>query len=188
MSGLIRAALTWATSAQAAARSAQRVAVDPAALAGLPERYYLEYRDEKAAGTAGGDFNNGAWQTRTLNTEKHDAGGFGALAANRITLQAGTYECWICCPANEVAEHQARLYNVTGAATLVVGTSNRASAGGATMNHSIIVGRFTLGVASALEVQHRCANTKVVNGFGYPTPGGWGEVEVYTVARFWKVA
>ena len=49
------------------------------------------WQDQKASGTAGGDFTSGAWQTRTLNTEVFNTITGSALAANQVTLPAGTY-------------------------------------------------------------------------------------------------
>ena len=146
---------------------------------------YLEYLDEKAAGTDGGGFTSGAWQTRTLNTEKFDTGNHGSLASNQITLAAGTYEADITCPAGVVADHQARLYNITDAATALVGTSEYTGTGNTTYTRSRVTGRFTIGSSKVFEVQHRCTTTKATDGFG--NAANFGEVEVYTVARFWKV-
>lgn len=147
---------------------------------------YLEYRDEKAAGTDGGGFTSGAWQTRTLNTEKFDTGNHGSLAANQITLAAGTYEADISCPAGVVADHQARLYNITDAATTLVGTSEYTGTGNTTYTRSRVTGRFTIAGSKVFEVQHRCTTTKATDGFG--NAANFGETEIYTVARFWKVA
>lgn len=147
---------------------------------------YILIRDEKAAGTEGGTFTSGAWQTRTLNTEVSDAGGHASLATNQITLAAGTYECRISCPGSIVADHQARLYNTTAAATILEGTSEQSAAGSTTTSRSVIVGRFTVAAAQALEVQHRCSTTRATDGFG--GAANFGEKEVYTIAEFWRVA
>lgn len=146
---------------------------------------YLEYRDEKASGTDGGGCTAGSWQTRTINTEKADAGGHGSLASNQITLAAGTYECEIVCPAVGVNGHQARLRNVTDGATVLLGTSSWAGNGSSQCGTSIITGRFTIAAGKALEVQHRSSGTRNVDGFGVAS--AFGDGEVYTVARFWKV-
>lgn len=147
---------------------------------------YILIRDEKAAGTEGGGFTSGAWQTRTLNTEVSDAGSHATLAANQITLASGTYECRISCQALLVADHQARLYNVTDTATILEGTSEQAPTGATASSRSVIVGRFVIGASKALEVQHRCSTTRATDGFG--GAANFGEKEVYTVAEFWKVA
>lgn len=147
---------------------------------------YIELRDEKAAGTDGGGFTSGAWQKRDLNTEHADTGGHASLASSQITLAAGTYVADIVCPAGVVDNHQARLYNVTDAATALVGTSMFCASGSTQYTQSQITGRFTIAVSSTFEVQHRCQTTKATDGLGNAC--NFGEVEVYTVARFWKVA
>jgi hypothetical protein len=146
---------------------------------------YIEIRDEKAAGTDGGGFTSAAWQTRTLNTEHSDAGGHASLASNQITLAAGTYLAEIACPAIAVNAHQARLYNITDSATTLVGTSSYCGNGSTQATVSTITGRFTIAASKVFEVQHRCETTKATNGYG--DANNFGEVEVYTVARFWKV-
>lgn len=146
---------------------------------------YIELRDEKAAGTDGGEFPSGAWQKRDLNTEHSDAGGHAALASSQITLAAGTYLAEIACPAVAVNAHQARLYNTTDAATTLVGTSSYCGNGSTQFTVSTITGRFTIAGSKVFEVQHQCGTTKATNGFG--AANNFGEVEVYTVARFWKV-
>jgi hypothetical protein len=138
------------------------------------------------ATTDGGGFTSGAWQTRTLNTEHADAGGHGALSSNQVTLAAGTYLADITCPAGVCADHQARLYNITDAATTLVGTSEYTGTGNTNYTKSHITGRFTIATQKVFEVQHRCTTTKNTDGFG--NANNFGEVEVYTVARFWKVA
>ena len=61
----------------------------PAVLIDVP---YIKLSDVKSAGTAGGTFTSGSWQTRTLNTEDSDTGGNCSLSSNQFTLDAGTYE------------------------------------------------------------------------------------------------
>lgn len=145
---------------------------------------YIHIQDQKAIGTNGGDFNTGAWRTRTLTTELSDTGGDASLAANQITLQPGTYRCNIRCPAYNVQSSQARLQNVSDATTILIGSNAFSAAGAASsQGDSFIVGRFTLAEAKILEVQHQCGSTKAGNGFG--VNAGFG-TEVYTDVEFWK--
>ncbi len=146
---------------------------------------YILLRDEKAVGTDGGTFTAGAWQTREINTKVVDVGGYATLSANQITLPAGTYRCRIQCPAYAVNKHQARLYNVTNAAVLLLGSSQRNPSAGNHTVPSVIIGRFTLAAAKVLEVQHRCETTLATNGLGIAA--GF-DTEVYTIAEFWKEA
>lgn len=143
--------------------------------------------DEKAQNTAGGTFSSGAWRTRDLNTERADTANIASVASNQVTLPAGTYRCTIWAPAWVVGDHQARLQNITGAATLIVGTCSKSetTATYGNVTHSMICGTFTLGVESALEIQHRCVVTRNTDGFGPPL--NW-TTEVYTLAVFERLA
>jgi len=147
---------------------------------------YIHIREEQASGVDGGGFTQGAWQTRVLNVEVSDTGGDAALAANQITLEAGTYRCLISCPALMVHAHKARLQNITDASTLLVGSSEYADSAGIVGNRTFIVGRFTLAAQKVLEIQHRCVLTRAVNGWGLGC--NFGVVEVYTEVEFWKEA
>lgn len=144
---------------------------------------YVCVRDVKPRNTAGGGATLGAWRTRTINHEQADAAGICAIAANRITLQAGTYRCLISAPAYKVNMHQARLQNITDPATLITGTSEIAHITDATVSRSFIAGRFTLAAANALEVQHQTNATQAANGFGIAA--NFTE-EIYTIAEFWR--
>lgn len=147
---------------------------------------YVLVQDQKTQNTAGGTFTSGAWQTRVLNTEVNDADGICSLSSNQITLSAGTYRCFIRCPASFVDRHQARLQNVTDATTILLGTSENLQASTVSNNSaSVIVGEFTIAASKALEVQHRCQTTNATNGFGVPANFG---TEVFTLAEFWKVS
>lgn len=149
-------------------------------------RDYIEIRDEKAAGTNGGTFTLGDWRTRDLNTEHADAGNHASVSSNQITLAAGTYEVDIRCPARAVSFHKARLQNITDATTTLVGTSMEQGTGSGQTSFSLITGRFTIASQKTFEVQHQSAATGTTTGFG--SAAGFSTTEVYTVARFWKVA
>lgn len=84
------------------------------------------------------------------------------------------------------AAHQARLYNITDSTTTLVGQSSYTGTGNTNTSHSQITGRFTIAAQKVFEVQHRVGTTRNTDGFGIAA--NFGEVEVYTVARFWKVA
>lgn len=141
---------------------------------------YILIRDEKAQNTAGGTFTSGAWQTRTLNTEASDAGGYASLSSNQITLAAGTYRVTIRCPAYLCDQHQARLYNISDSAVTLIGTSEYSPAGGAVPTASIIMGRFTITASKIFEVQHRCTTTRATDGYGIAANF---TTEVYTIAE-----
>jgi len=153
-----------------------------AGAAGLYDAYVC-VRDVKAQNTSGGDFTLGAWRTRVINNEQADTAAICTIAGNQITLAAGTYRCLISAPAFRVSKHQTRLQNITTATTLLSGTSEVSGDAGYTTSRSVIVGRFTLAGANALEVQHQCFETILVKGFG--EAANFTE-EIYTVAEFWR--
>ncbi len=153
-----------------------------AASAGL----YALFREEQASGVNAGTFTSGAWRTRLLNTEVFDEIGI-TLASNQLTgVPAGDYEFWASCPVISVANHQCRLRNITGVATILEGESTFADVAGNGTEHSVLHGRFTLAVASTIELQHICTTTKAANGFGNATALAAGEV--YSSIRLRKVA
>lgn len=154
--------------------------IDPSLQAGS----YAMFTDEKASGTAGGTFTSGAYQTRTLNTTRYN--GLGAsLSSNQITLPAGTYIIDAQCPAYEVNGHRARLQNVTGGTTLLLGSNQYADSGaGNNVMCSRIAGRITVAASQALELQHRGAVTAATNGFGLAL--SFGDNEVYSTIEIWK--
>ena len=147
---------------------------------------YILIRDEKASGIIGGTFTAGAWQTRDLNTEVHDDGGHASVASNQITLAAGTYRFGAHAPGVSVNFHKLRLYNITDAATIEIGTSDRSTTSAANSNKSFIEGEFTIDASKVIELQHRCSTTANNIGFGFDATLGVNEV--YAVIEFWKVA
>lgn len=146
---------------------------------------YAKLSDTKSAGTAGGTFGSGSWQTRTLNTEDSDASGIVTPSANQFTLQAGTYRIRASAPGFGVELHKAKLRNVTDSVDTLIGTSERSGYGDSTQTFSIIEGEFTIAGTKTFEVQHQCSSSLVTNGFGYPS--NFGVSEVYTIVEIWKV-
>ncbi|MBK9321534.1 MAG: hypothetical protein IPM97_01010 [Bdellovibrionaceae bacterium] len=80
-----------------------------------------------------------------------------------------------------VWEHKAILYNVTGSANLVIGTTGQDAPG----TSSFVEGQFTLASTSTVQIRHRCLNTVATNGFGWPA--NMGVVEVYTTVYIKKI-
>ena len=152
---------------------------------GFTDQLY-HVRDEKANGADGGSFTSGAWRTRVLNTALTSEITGASLAANQVTLPAGTYYIDVKCPAFNVEDHKSMLYNITDTAVELTGTSERSAGGSVT--RSIISGRFTIAVEKVFEVQHICYASKLVTGFGYGSAGLGSANEVYTDVKIWKVA
>ena len=148
----------------------------------------INVRDEKAQNTSGGTFTTGAWRTRTLNTTKTNTISGASLASDQITLPAGTYWVDATAPAYRVQSHQAKLYNVTGTADLVVGTAEYSidTAGVGVTSTSVVRGAFTLTSTSTVELQHRCgATSSTATGFGI---AGNFTTEVYAQCIIWRTA
>lgn len=137
---------------------------------------YICINDTKASGVGGGAFNNGAWRTRDLNTEVADTGGHASVAANQITLAAGTYRVRASAPAHVVNRHQTRLQNITDGTTLLVGTSEYTPL---SQGKSFVEGRFTIADTKVIELQHQC-ETSIGSGFGV-AHAIWAESEVYSI-------
>ena len=128
-------------------------------------------KDLETSGTNGGTFTSGAWRTRKLNTVQFDANGFVTLAANQFSLLAGDYRVSGRAPAANCGNHQCRLQNVTAAATLAVGSSNYANPAGV-QTDSVVDACFTSNGTDLYELQHQCAVTVAINGFGGPNSFG----------------
>lgn len=146
---------------------------------------YICVREELASGTAGGAFTSGAWQTRALNTEVHDTSGIASLSSNKVSLPAGTYRFRATAPGFYVAQHKCRLYNVTDAATISVGTSEISSATSTGwQTRSMVSGRFTIAGTKEISLQHQCTTTQSINGYGIAS--SYGVAEVYAELELWK--
>jgi len=144
---------------------------------------YICVSDEKAQSISGGTFTAGAWRTRDINQKKADTGGHCSIAANQITLAAGTYIFSANVPAISVDGHQARLQNITDGVTVLIGGSAYSFPAGAAQTDSVIKGRFTIAAQKTFEIQHYCATTKATIGFGV---AGNFATEVYTIATFFR--
>jgi len=153
------------------------------------ESRLLHIQDQKPNGTDGGTFTSGTEQTRDLNTVLTNEIAGASLAANQITLPAGTYFIEASAPANTVEHHKTRLRDITGGATLLPGTTEKtdAAGGGLITTRSFVKGRFTLGVESDVELQHRCQDTRAGDGFGSTVAFG-PEVELYSDVLIWRIA
>lgn len=129
----------------------------------------------------GGASTSATWHTRTLNTEDSDTQSLCSLAANQITLAAGTYRCRITAPAYNGQSHHLRLYNDTGEAVLLQGSVGYCGTGNNTVD---LVGVFTVEAGQALEVQHYITIGVGTTGLGRKVGT---DNSIYAVAEFWKI-
>jgi hypothetical protein len=165
-------------------------AIDSTKLSGVQGKFesaLLHVRDEKANGTNGGTFTNGAWQTRTLNTSLTNQISGASLSSNQITLPSGTYYIHASAPAYSIDRHKLKLRNTTDSSDTLIGTSEQGENAYAGFNRSFVIGRFTIAAQKTFELQHRCTTTISTNGFGLSSTWS-GEIEVYTDVQIWKVA
>jgi hypothetical protein len=145
---------------------------------------YAVISDEKSAGTAGGTFTQDGWRTRDLNTEITDPDGIVSISSNEFTLAAGSYLIKWGAPARSVNNHKARLYDVTGTATIEAGTSEYAYLHAYAVTPSIGYARVTPSGSNVYRIEHYCVLTRSTDGFGTAT--NVGEPEVYTIVEILK--
>ena len=153
---------------------------------------FLHIQDQKAQGADSGTFTSGAWRTRDLNTVLTNTITGASLAANQITLPAGTYYVEASAPArtggDTIRSHQARLYDTMGSGSeLIIGTTERARMEAISTDASIrscIFGCFELSESSTIELQHQCLATESTEGFGFAADFA---TEVYSDIRIWRL-
>lgn len=145
--------------------------------------------DQKADSDSGGQFTNGAWQTRELNHTIADPDDIVTIPAtnDRFTLQAGSYLIEASAPAYKVNNHQARLYNETTGTVVQYGKNAYSDSTENVADESVVVARVTITSETSFKIQHRCTTTKPTNGYGN-TVTGFGGVGIFTVVKIYKEA
>ena len=155
-------------------------------IAPTPQDQYpvVSLSDAKSQGVAGGTFTAGAWQIRDLNTET-DPAKICLLSGNTFQLPQGRYFMRGRMPAYAVAQHQARLWNITLNAAALIGTSEYAGAAGNSASHSWVRGIVEIKAVTTFRLEHRCLATKTGDGLGVPMNVG---TEVYSQLEIWGLA
>lgn len=143
------------------------------ALGVIADNYAL-FEHQQANGVDGGTFTSGAWRTVPLTTEVSDPNTIGSLAANEVTVAAGTYRFRAWTTAFSVTNSQARLYNVTTGSPISYGRCAISSSG---TSYLFVEGRFTVAGATAIRVEAQCSVTELTDGFGKAL--SFGGTEVY---------
>lgn len=150
----------------------------------------LQIRFEEPSGTRGGHFTAEDWRTRPLDTVVTNEIAGASLSSNQITLPVGTFFVeWQAEAYGNVHNHQSRLYNITDAAVLALGSSEYiGTAGGypATASLSIGFGRFDLSGTKVLELQHQCLSSIMDLGMGEYS-GFTVDAEVYCSITIRKI-
>jgi hypothetical protein len=138
----------------------------------------LIYQHQLGAGTDAGTFTSGSWQTVPLNTEVADTGSHGSIAANTITLATGVYRVrWHMC-GYQVDRFQSRLFNVTTAAVVGLGSNAKAAAADTCMAESHGEARITITAATEeIRIEAQCETTNATDGFGLAN--GFGGTQTY---------
>lgn len=152
---------------------------------------YMMVTHETASGTAAGASTANTFVVRVLNTLRANTISGASLASNQITLPAGTYRIRASAPANGVNLHTARLYNVTDAASAIIGTSENTTSLAATpsettQTRSFVDGRITITATKVFELRHYCQELVATNGLGSSVSAGGSEV--YSVVEIIKEA
>jgi hypothetical protein len=143
----------------------------------------LEYSYTVAQNTAGEAFTAGADRTVSINTEDLDLWGLGSVSSNQITLQPGRWKVSVRMtvgnPSAGGATSRLKLYNATGAQTLMVSQQISNTSGGEDMLNTLD-GEFEITVASILQLRIRTdANLTAPAAMNIA-----GETEKYVVIRF----
>lgn len=147
---------------------------------------YMMAQEQRPSGTAGGTFTNG-WQTRNLNTTVNTAGTSITRAGTTLTLAAGTYYVEALAVAFRTSTHKVRIRNTTAGTTLLAGSSsNSTNANNADVTTSSVMGTFTVGAPTNIQLQHYATTTRPADGFGLAVTSG--EVEVYSALFIERIA
>lgn len=185
--GLEAGAISFDPTGTIDAANVQDAIVEVASEAGGLVTAYACVRDEKTATTQGGDpSGSGSWIKRTLNTVHHDAEDILTLASDQVTLDAGEYVCRARAPFYKSARVKIRLRNVTDGTTVLVGDSAYTGAGIENQTYATLSGRFTIAASKALELQYWIGNDPG-DGNGLGVSSDTDEIEIYSVAEFWKI-
>lgn len=145
---------------------------------------YASIQDQKASGTSGGTSVSGSWLARDLNTivESNITG--LSLASNSIQLPAGTYYAEASSAFLNVTG-RLRIYNNTDATTLALGFNEYSNSGASPLTRCTASGKFTLSGTKTISLQYRAASN---TGGGLGTAYGYGENEIYSEIRIWKLS
>jgi hypothetical protein len=164
---------------------------NPNAYAITPLTRTCYIKDVKTSGTAGGAFNNGAWQPRVANTLSGDTS-FCILSngttgtdgtATQFTLPAGKYEIEADACAYEVDAHRLKIRNITDS-TDEIFSINLSTGTLSDTDVASLKGSIEITAPKVFELQHKCVSTRVSTGFGVASSLA---DEVYVVIKITKI-
>ncbi len=139
-----------------------------------------------ASGVEGGAANGGTWNERPINTVQHNSIVGASLAANEITMPAGSYRIDAHAGVHRVDRNALRLRDTTAGTTLLAGISIYTSNGAFASNTNHMSGYFTLAVESVLRLQMWTESGIGGNGLGIPVNSG--NPETYTTVTISAVS
>ena len=143
---------------------------------------HVQHREAGDGGTAF----DGSWRTRTMNAEVSNTIPGASLASNQITLPAGTYKVSGYSMLRNAGEAQTRIYNITDAATALLGASIEMGGGSGITQDSKVQGVIVLAAQNVFEYQYFVSSQTSGNGLG--NDAGSGELNVYADLMIEKVA
>ncbi len=123
-----------------------------------------------------GGIASGSWVKVPINTEVVDTGGDALLAANIITLTAGTYRIRWRVPCMAVDDFATRLYNFTTAAVIAYGSNTIAAASDSSSSESCGECRVAVTAATQIWLEAQAGATNLTTGFGEANNFGGSEV------------
>jgi hypothetical protein len=142
-------------------------------------------KDVRSAGTNGGTYTVGSWETRTLNTEE-DPDSIVSLAANQFTLQAGTYEVAAKMMNFDISRVKGRLRNITDSSDAIVGMSHFSVNSAASESVAVVEGVITIASAKVFELQIRGEETST-GTYGHGLAANLGVSEVFTSLKITRI-
>lgn len=141
--------------------------------------------DEKALGTAGGGFDNGAWRVRTLNTVLRNTITGASLSSDTVTLPAGTYRVYWRAPCFRVNRNKTIWRNTTDSVDVIQSGNLYANSDVNFVVDSVGESVFDIPTSKSFQIWHRCQTTIATNGFGLES--NMGTSEIYTQVFIEKI-
>lgn len=146
------------------------------------------FRYVVASGTGGGSSTGGdAIDTRTLNTHTEVGTSFSSLAANQMTIAAGSYIVIGFNTGFEVNHHKCFLYNVTDTSYDVIGSVTRGRTTDSHNTDSHFYAVITIVAGKVFELRAQTETAGATTGYG-TRRGAFGNSEVFCQVLWIKTA
>lgn len=149
------------------------------------EQPYIYCNDQRANNVNGGAASIGV-NTRTLNNKVVDTHSLATLAANVLTIPAGTWYCRASGPVFAINRTRLQIWNTTNSANLILGPSEYADSPNLVGTNTRLSGIFTIAASKGISVRQWCQSARAANGLGVSSNSGLG-VEIYTELELWKL-